>query len=262
MKKRLFALVLCVAVLGVAIGLAGCGDSSAYNLVKSATQKTSALDSYAAKMTMDIELVLSGEIVTIPAIEYDITAAGMQSNNPTMRMKTTSTSQSGENQIDMYVENGNYYVSMMSEKYQVPANRITADMRVDNTLDGIMAELPKNLFDGIDVEQKDDTKSIVIYPSKEVFNELYSELLEQTTSALGASDASVEISDTKIEIVVDKNGYIASETVSFVMKLTMTATGSTMEVTAKTDIKVEYINPGSDVTVTAPEGYAEYPVLE
>lgn len=262
MKKRLVALVLSFVLLAVAVCLGGCTNPTAYSLVTEASKKTESLDSYAAKMTMNIGMTLSNETITIPAIVYEISASGVHTENPVMRIYTTSTSESGESQIDMYVENGNHYISMMGEKYQVPASLVTDDMRVDNTLDGIMAEIPENLFEGIEIEERaDGSKAVIILPSKDAFNEIYSELLDQITSSIGAGDASVELSDTKIEIVVDKNGYISAETVSFTMKLTMTAMGTTMEVTAKADVKVEYINPGSDVTVTAPEGYKDYAKL-
>lgn len=263
MKKRIAALGLCLVLFAVSFCLGGCANPSAYTLISEADKKTAELDSYAVKITMNIDMTLSNETISIPETVSEIYASGMKGENPVMRMRSVTQSAEGENEVNMYVEGGNYYISMLGEKYQVPANSVTENMKVDDTLDSIMADIPQDLFEGIEIEKRAmGEKAVVILPSNSAFSEIYSDLLSDTASSLGGGDASVELSDAKIEIVVGEDGYISSEMVSFTMKLVMTAAATTMEVTAKARVSVQYIDPGSEVTVTAPEGYKDYQKLE
>ena len=263
MKRSVLAVVL---VLSILFTLAACGEepkSEAYELVNAAMWKTRALDSLDIKMVMNMSMEVDGVSMDIP-IEYDVKAVDVHSNFPKMAMVMTMEMFGMPMDVELYMEDGYYYMSAMDQKMKVKAEDLD-DYDALGQANDIMVDLDeKYLKDVAVVSGSDGKKTVTLTMNVDEFMDEFEDLIDSVgeSAAGGSSLEDIEISNISIEVTVDKNGYIDTYKVAYDMTVTVDVMDTTSTATASADISVQYRNPGQSVTVTPPADYKSYPEVD
>jgi hypothetical protein len=259
MKKRVFALCLSVILILSALMLTSCERVTAYALVSGAMKKTQALDSMDADVTMKMSVDVMGISTEVP-MTFHVKAAGLKTDKPIMAADMTMSMMGFDMTTNLYSEGEYFYVTSMGENMKMKIGELTEDYDVMGDIADTVKELPEDLLKDVEAVNNDDgTKTVSVTIPDDAFASIYKELLESTgESAAGGSEITdVAVSNAKADITVSKEGYIAVYKLAFDMSMTVDGE----QATSKMDMTVNYKNPGTAVTVTAPEGYQDFEEL-
>ena len=254
--KNLASLLLAL-LLVVSLPLFTSCNKSAYRTYVDAYEKTNALDSLDARMDIKTKMEMSGDSFEVP-ISYDIKATGIRTESPEFTAVMTFSMLGMEMSFDIYCDSQYFYISGMGEKVKMSVEDTENSEGYDilALMDDLMIELPEELFENqVFVDNPDGTKSLEMTVSEEKFNELYSDLEEQIANSAAEDSEIKNVSNIKIKLTVDKDGYLLGYDLSFVMYMVISMM-DTVIITA--DCSVVINNPGKKVTVTPPEDLSSY----
>lgn len=263
MKRSILAVFLVLAML---LTLAACGkdkNPNAYELVSSAIKKTQSLDSLDMAMSMKMSMATEGFSMDVP-VEYDIKAVDVHSKNPKMSMVMSMDMMGNSVDMDFYMEDGYYYMSTMGQNMKFKAEAGDEYDALGQAND-LMVDLDEEyLKDVAIVTNSNGSKTVKLKMDSDTFKKAFKELVDTTgkDAVEGATIDNITISNATVEITVDKEGYISAYNVKFDMSVSVEVMGTTNVITIKLDAGILYKNPGKAVTVTAPEGYKNYPEMD
>ena len=250
--KKLISLFLALSLLlCTMMALTSCGEEETpERMIVSALEKTNALDDYAGKMNISMELDMSGQAISV-IMNTDMKMENATSDNPKMQMdlemwilgtKVTATSYSDNEWVYTVSPDGN-------SKTRIEESETTQ-------LETILKDLPTEVFEGVEiVDEEDGTRSVTVAIPDDIFNEIYSELLDTVTESFGAQDATVTISSAVVKIKV-KDDLVTSYDISFDMETSISGT----TVTANVNATVEFTQY-EGIQVTFPEGCENFPEI-
>lgn len=251
--KRFTSLFIVLCMVLMCCALTGCNNPSVYETVTDAINKTSSLDSMDAVMEMKIDMTVQGVSVSLP-IKYEMQASQAQSESPKMRIVMTMGT---EEYMDMYLEGEWAYITSSGTSFKAKQSDMDSNMDTNSNTDQFLQLLPEDLINDTQFTSNNDgSKTLTVSVDGEQFSDLYNDIIESLSTSVGSIDASVEISDAVVSITI-KDGYITKYEMTF--KMALEVSGTTAEASASASIV--YNNPGQDVTVTAPEGYQNFPSL-
>lgn len=258
--KRIVSLILTLCmILGCGV-LSACSNQSAYDVVNSAMEKTSALDSMDATVKMTMDIKVGDETINMP-INYKIKAAGLQGENPKLRMEMTTTASiaGSTNNItmDIYTADGWTYIASNGSGYKMKQDAMDGQMGADMSTDLIMQPLPEALLKDCKLKKNNDgSESVRITIAGNVFTALFKDMIDSMNSYIGTEAVNLTISDSAVTVTV-KDGYISVYALEFSMNMEVSGTAANATVSAS----AQYNNPGKAVTVTPPEGYENFPEI-
>lgn len=266
-KSKVVVLIFCLL-----FSLTSCGvvdQATAYNLVKSAVEKTDALDSVALTLDLDMELSMTGETMQIP-MKCDVLASGLQSDEPVASCQMTSTVLGQTIAAELYADKEYLYLDQMGQKIKIAteSDQASAYEPID-AVKGMFKALPKDVLKDVGIVANDDgSKSVTVKLSGEVFEQIYSDFSKELignalTQQYEGAEISFDASDAQVAITVTDSGYIGRYELAFTMNYTVVLTGQPISQTVDATVKAEFIDPGKPVTVTAPDlteytDYADY----
>lgn len=269
-KAAAIALALCI----VAAALSSCGGGkknaveelveqvTAYSLTSRAVEKTRSLDSFDAKLDVNISSNVAGVDIAVP-LGTKVKAAGLKGDNAVYYTGTDA----GES---FYEGDWCYTVSAgIGTKKQVEGGGGVCE--AVETINSIQQVLPAMLL--VDVTITDDadglkTVSVPIPDDKfeEIFNEFISNMSVETVN--DALEGAAEITSFRgynavVRITVSQNGYVKSYAINFDLDVTANVTflfiKTTTTFTSNVDAVLTYNDPGTPVTITFPAGYKDFP---
>ena len=249
--KKIVALLLVLCLTSMLF--AGCGTKPAGEQIAEALNKTQALDSIDAKMTMNVTMAMQGVTIELP-VTMDIKGDALQTDSPKMAIDMAMTMMGETAKMEMYMEGEWAYYVMDDFKYKMKISELDASDDYSDSVDSLVQDLPEDLLKDIKLEEKSDgSKSVTIDISADKFSELYKDIMEGMNSSAGAGTDNVEITGCSVSLTM-KDGYITEYAMSYDMQMTVEG----ISVTANAEAAVVYKNPGSKVTVTPPEGYQDF----
>ncbi len=268
MKKKILALTLAAMMIVSLFALTSCAKETPFSLVTGAVAKTNALDAIDIDMDMDIEMTIMDETMNVP-MEIDMQATGLRTDDMKSYMEMTMEMSGIEVATEVYQEGDYFYMSMLGMDMKMKAGEFTADYDGMSDVESMVKTLPEEIFteDVVIVENDDGTKTVALTIPDEKFGEIYTDLVDEMAASVaeGTTIADLVLTNTKVEITVDENGYISVYGITFDMALTMdmgadmAALGmGTIKATATVDTVIRYNNPGEPVTVTPMEGYESF----
>lgn len=263
--KKLTAIILSAVILVSVFSFFSCDKetvkSEAYKLYSQALEKMEKLSSVEADMSiaMTVNTPSQSSVATSVTMLYNVKQVnGKGTDDDVTRMTCKINSNGFVTDMDVYAVNGWTYVDMrasiadqqINQKYKVPL----ADADLDTgMIDSAAVEYPPELLEKVTVKNESDgSKSIEFSLSEKDMMKLYGDLLGAALSSV-AGESEVDIDNVNIKMVIDKNGYL--DTINMNISITV------MSVTMSMVLKVEYVDPGKEVTVTPIEGYESFPVL-
>lgn len=231
MKK---ILSLLIAVLLCAAIFTGCATKPAaqdpYELYVLATKNSSVenITSLEAKMTMNMKMVMGEEVVDTDVV-VDVQALIVSETDMQMAMSMNmEIPEMGAVPLTMYYKEGFAYTEMMGMK-----------MKTAMPIDQMMQSQNLNLTSSDDILAKEDIKEATITETekgtlinltisdKAMMNQIAAGGASSMIDSLG-EDASFEIGEVKMGLLIDKDNKIVEQTMVFSM--TMTVEGETVNV--------------------------------
>ena len=249
--KKILALLMAMVMLVSAAGCQSKGsgkEMSAEEVYKSAMEKTNALQDTDMTMNMDMNMAVGGEELTISS-DIALKAAGLTTEEMQMNMSMGMELMGQAVDMNMYYKDGYFYTEMAGQKAKQASDvEAAVDQVEDSTaMGGIGAEAMKEL----EMEAKDNGEyeiSFVADGSK--LTDYVDSVMGQLSDVLGPdADANMTVGDVTGTALVNKDGYIAQESMTMVM--TMTVEGQ--EITLTLNMDAVYNNPGQAVTVEFPD---------
>lgn len=261
MKKIISIMMTLAMVFALVFAFCACGkEKSAYQIYTEAVNKNRELDSYELDFKMNISVEADGVSTEVP-LSYSIKSSGVQSGSPVFSGEMEMTMSGVTLNVPMYSDGKYTYMELMGSKIKQPVEDGNNDFQ--EMADTLLSMFSEDKFEGVVAVKNDDgTKSIDLPLDNETFQEAYSDLVDSMLGSLGEEttdlNLSMNVSDAKVSVVINKDGYIEKVDLKCDLKLTMSSEGESVDMNVNLDMSGEYKNIGSEVTVTAPSDLDEY----
>lgn len=260
MKKKLLYIALAALIAVVTLSFAGCEMETAYSMVTDAVAKTDKLDSVEAKLTMNLNMSMTGMTLEVP-VTMNIKASGLQGNGPVMLTDMTTSMLGQDVTMAIYQEGEYFYITSNGESYKMKTGEETDNMDALAEMDSMLQGLSEDILKDVEIfKNENSTKTISVTLSDEAFTGIYKDLIGTVNETVtdGGEVSNLNITNAKVEITVNEDGYVAEYKIAFDMSMTISTGEQAMDVTVKVDMALEFNEPGKNVTVTAPEGYQDF----
>lgn len=260
--KKLSAIMLALVMVLSVVLLASCKkEMTAYQTFSEAMAKTKALDSMELKSTATSAIAFGSEKLSM-TVGYSVKTAGLKGDAPTLSGDFDIGVSGISMKANVYSTSDTIYVSMAGMKVKMDADSEDAqdyNVDVDDTL---ISNLPEDIFKDVEVIENDDkTKTINVTLTGEQFSEYCKDIYEKALEALDVDDVSmydIKADDITISMVVNKDGYISKYTMNYKISVSVTQEGVTATATSENSVEIEFVNPGTPVTVDVPTDLDEY----
>ena len=233
---------------------------NAQKLVEDAITKINNLDSYYAIMTQDIHLSMQGVSMDMP-VTVSIKVQDATTANPKM-YAIQDMQMLGQNiTTELYIDGDYIYLDSNGYQAKISKDEIgdTDQLSYDKTLEELLLVLPDDVMNDIIVKiNESGNRYVEVDFDSAKFLEFYESNIEDISSSINASIDDLQISDSKVKIVLDKSGYVKEYVLTY--KMSISTQGQTAN--ADVNLKIEFIDPGKSVTVTPMEGYQNFPLID
>ena len=275
--KRIKTTVFIALLLSVVLVLAGCGstakEQTAYELVKSAAEKTNALDSSEMNMEINMKMSIMGMTMDLP-MKYNIKTA--KDGDAVNTLGTMDMSVMGESfKAEMFIDKDFIYMKEIdtddpdsAAKVKIPVDDETAKAYNVADMSGNMIKtLPEDILKDVEVVKSENGDRIVnVQIAEDRFNEIFKEYTDSALSNVLSeisdnSDTEIKFSNTKVTVTVDKNGYISKYDLGFDISLKMDMQGISMDLNATCESFINFVDPGTKVVVEKPADLDTYEAI-
>lgn len=264
--KKLISLLLALTILCAAIGFAGCSNENApaetkakttFESINEALEKTANLESMAAQMKLEMNMVADGMTMSIP-MTAKLKAKDMKTDNPIISMVVSMTMLGQNIDVELYQEDQWAYVVMEDMKYKANAEETLSEYNYVASADEMLQQIPEELLKDVElVKAEDGSQSVTVAIPDEKFAEIYNDFIASVNSETELDLGEMKITDAVVKITI-ANGYVTVYDIAFTMEMTAEGVSSSTEVKAA----ITYENPGQEVTITPPEGYQEFEEMD
>lgn len=262
--KKFITLLLCTFIL---LTFAACGkNKSADKYFKDAYDKTSALDSYNCRFTIKNTSSITG-IVTTDQAEFNTKNTDTKSKFPIIESNLTFNDVNGLHTSNMYIDDKYIYYDEGNGKTKIAVENDTAKkvpplFGFPSNKSTIFAELPSPMLKDIKIDNgKNNSKSFEVSITEEQLKNMFKSVVN-TSYILGSVTSEAEtvigIKNAKVNVTIDKNGYISEYGIRFTTEVSVPLIGSSVIRTTQTSAKLEFIAAGEKITVTPPTDLDKY----
>ena len=249
MKKIISILLLVCTLLSCTLTLSSCANNP-QAVVATAMLRTQKLDSYEALMTVDMEMSVSGQKISIP-MDVRIKAQDVHGTAPKMSADMSITYDGHTTKDSIYIEGDWIYAYKNHEGVKAKMEEDEAhDSNYLESVKELLQELPESFFEDVEmVENEDGSRTVKLEISEAELSDMFDNVLEGVSD--GADDIST--SDATVTITV-KDRYLSSYRIAFDMYMNVEGYKAVTEV----EICLKFIDPGKAVKVEFPEGCEDF----
>ena len=260
--KKFTAIALVLVMLVSLFALTSCEEKklTAYSLVSDAVAKMETLDSFEADMEIKMGVETMGVSMDVP-MQYNVKAAGLKGDNPVTFSTVSMTMMGMTMKTEAYTEGEWCYITAFGQNMKMKAGENTEEYDGYADIESVIKELPEDILSDVEItENSDGTKTVSGAVSDEKFAEIYKSFVDEmsASAAEGEEVSEVSVTNAKVTVTVDKNGYISVYGISFDMNLKAESEGMSLEMKASVDMNIAFKNPGTAVTITPPAGYQDF----
>lgn len=258
--KKLTSIALAIVMIASVMLLTACGGKSAYQIYTEAFEKTKALESAEFTSSLTASFEKDGEQQSM-TVNTKAKTVGIKNENPVSLGEVECTINGATVKNDVYNADGTAYVNIGgTEKEKMD---IASDDALMFNLSSMIKKLivsftEDDLKDVPAVKNEDGTFTIdfVLTPdrAKEFYADAYDSFVRFTSGGKG-NDMTATFTDAKVSVKINAEGFISSFGFEFAV-----TSGKSGDVTGSA--KVEFINPGTEVTADAPEDIGDYITLK
>lgn len=259
--RKITALALCVLMVLSAFAFTSCAkEPTAYELVYEAMEKMSALDSLELEQKMDMKMDMMGMTMDVP-MSVKIKGKHIKSDSPILRADMTTTMMETSVDSVVYIESGYVFLTSLSDSYKMKLADVEQEYNVLEDLTSVFRCPAESVFEGVEIIKNDDgTRTVSLALTQEDYFAAYGDHSATLLGELGL-EGNASFTDIKIDITVNKEGYLCGFKMSCGIAVTVTEMGMDIPVTATVAIDSKYYNFGANVTITPPEGYQDFEEL-
>lgn len=242
-----------------------------YYLANSAIEKTLVLDNVDVQNDKYISMQLMGVTSEIEQFTA-LTAARLGTDGVTLRQQSLLSYLGSDYEIDVYYENGYYYISQDGETMKLSESDMEATDSTMAMSKYTLKELvgtsvltvPNLKAETTDVSDfEDGTTEVYFYIDETTFGIEFSGHIYDTIEYLFGEEPVEDLTlyYPEIYVYVTSDGYIDCYDISYYVEFTTKVNGTKVSVLVLVYDTTYFTNPGADVTVTPPDGYQYYPSL-
>lgn len=264
--KKFITVLLCVFTL---FAFTACNKKvSTDKQFKDAYDKTIALDSYECKITTNVVTSIEG-IETTTKTESNIKTSNVKSGKP-VTLSQVKQQLPGVSTIttSMYTDDKYVYIDDGESKTKIALDDenlsdLIALLGGDNSdVSDTLIELPSDLLKDIELKKGDnDSSSFELLLTDEQFKNTFKDIIDAFNTEgepVEGMEMTVTAKDAKINVTMDKKGYISVYELKFSLDMSMSYEDESMTTSMNISMKLEFVNPGDDVTVTPPADLDQY----
>jgi hypothetical protein len=242
------------------LSLTSCASPAAQ--VTRAIERTEALESYHAVMEMAFEVEVMG-VSTTMEMEMDIQAQKISDEVTYTAAKVKAkVGGIGDSIYEMYNDGEWLYVVFEDQGFKTKLDKGDDEYDYAGDVADMMQDLPKDMFEGIEIEKGEDgSRTVKLEIAGETFESLFEDVLKDVSNSVDNSATDVKVGNATVTIVI-KDRYINNYDMAFPLTMKISAMGQSVEVEANVKAALEFKEPGKDVTVTFPEGYKDYTTVD
>ena len=272
--KKFISVLLIILMLCSILFVSACSDRdddddndnnnpstlNAQKLVEDAITKINNLDSYYAIMTQDVHLSMQGVSMDMP-VNVSIKVQDAKTSNPKMYAIQDMKMLGQSILTELYIEGDYIYLDSEGMQAKISKDEIgdTDQLSYDKTVKELLWVLPDDVMNDVIVKiNESGNRYVEVDFDSAKFLEFYESNIEDISSSINASIDDLQISDSKVKIVLDKSGYVKEYVLTY--KMSISTQGQTAN--ADVNLKIEFIDPGKSVTVTPMEGYQNFPLID
>lgn len=260
--KKFTAVALVLVMLVSLFALTSCEGKklTAYALISDAVAKTNTLDSFEADMEIKMGVETMGVSMDVP-MQYNVKAAGLKGDNPVTFSTVSMTMMGMTIKTEAYTEDEWCYITVFGQNMKMKTGENTEEYDGYADIESVVKALPEDILSDVEItENGDGTKTVSVVVSDEKFAEIYKSFVDEmcSSAAEGEEVSEVSVTNAKVTITVDENGYVSVYGISFDMNITAESEGMSLEMKASVDMNIAFKNPGTAVTVTPPTGYQDF----
>lgn len=262
--KRISAILLCVLILTASLGaLTSClKEETAYDLISEAMSKTEKEDAFSGKIKID----MSGHIASQEfksEINYDIDAIGIQSDNPTMKIKMVVSVLNEKVEMDMYLKDKFIYAESQGQQFKVhllKSEEYKEMLEDANMFQALSSDFPQDDFPNYYPIQKNDdgSKYVTMSLNETMFNAMFGDILSSVNATLSEDMTATIMFPINTEIKVDKQGYLSEIKMQYSFSILFSGVYSTFNV----NMTISYDKFGKSVEVLPLAGYENFAELD
>lgn len=253
--KKIITLMLVLIMSLSCFAFASCQTLDTVKVINGAIENTAKLNDFDIRVDMAIDMATSGMTINIP-MEMAVKVKDANKENPISWAKISMEVLGEKMETETYMDDKYAYVLSDGEGYKMPVNS-TDDDEYDysDELEDTIKKLPVDLIKDIELTKGEDgSYKITVNIPKEVFEELYEELIDSISEAsLGETIDDLAITDCVVSVTV-KDDYVTNYDLSFKMGLSIQGISATANVSANFEI----VDPGQSVTITPPKDYQNF----
>ena len=241
------------------------------DVINGAIRKTKALSGIDAKIVLTLMMGYGddfGEEKAEATQVYNTKIENFASDDAITFSKISASAMTGEDaEMEIYTEDGMIYWMVDGENYKTEIDPRNGDDLYDTSvlLDAALQELPVTVLNEAATDSHaDDSTSVKLIDDK--LADSLGEIADLIAGMLGDSTmetTAVKVSNPSVNVRAGANGYLVSYGLCCDLQVSMTCEGVPMDDwNLEVDMEVIFNNPGEAVTVTAPEGYKDFPGIE
>ncbi len=279
MKKRILALTLLVITVISVFAFTSCKEKTTYEIVSEAITKTLALESldldfdeYAKTITQ-----LAGQSVAVTVeSNHEMQIVDFNSKNSKFDISSVTTVSGQGVRSETYYDGNDYYVESNGTKTKIEGDSEDASLLNSvNNVKTLIMQIPEELLAEIELTENEEngTKALELEIEDAKFKEIFEDYIDLQKDAIDKQydgkygDIVLKnVTNGKISIVVNEDGYLDSYTVSSKMIFTMDYSVGKLEYDIRISVDSEssfnFNNPGEKVTIEAPEDIDDYKLQE
>ncbi|MBR2024632.1 MAG: hypothetical protein IKA02_02345 [Clostridia bacterium] len=253
--KKITSVIIALLMVAVSVlSFASCEVLKTEEVINNAIENTAKLNDFEANVDIAIDMAMTGMTMNIP-MDMAIKVKDANKENPISWSSITMEMLGEKITTESYMDSEYVYILSDGEGYKVPVEDAEDEYDFSGEFDESLKKLPVDLIKDIElVKGEDGSYKITVNVPKEVFEELYDEIIDSMSEAsLGEVVEDLELSDCVVSVTV-KDDYVTNYDISFVMSLSIQGISATSTVNAKYEI----VNPGKSVTITPPQGYENF----
>ena len=234
--------------------------------------RTATLSKYDAQMDMKVEVHIPDlqSRATVP-VRVDIQAEDAMSKHPKLALTLYSGTTVSTLRADTTLYSDGKYL-YIPNKYGNRGTKVSLEAledeyegmdEYDDLISDLLTSLPRDILNNSTIHSEDDRVTVHTALSEEQLSELYGDIVEDVTESVGDGIEleGVSVTNAEIQVIVD-DGYVQSQRLSFEISATIKQGWRSYDMTMKSTVSLSMKNPGAPVTVTFPEGYADYDLKE
>lgn len=234
-------------------------QQAAKDVLEAAMTKTNETDSYHVTGTMNMEMTVQGQKLSMQ-MPMDVQYEGLTSGNPKFIM-TTSMEMNGQAMpMTFFYTDGYYYMDVAGQKMKM-AMDLNAAIEQAKGMTGINVTDSTAAMSNFNLVENNGIRTVYYTYDASALNEVIQTAMAAQMDIMNSAGMNMDLQVTKCvgEASVNGAGYLVNERLSMDFAMDMSYEQESEQMAFHIFVGIDYQNPGQPVSITLPstEGFTE-----